>query len=91
MVGGFKVEKGELLSAMKYRLIRNGEVERTELVATSFKKDKVQQNSMTEGEEGGLIFEDYEAYKKGDIIECYDIAAGEKLGISGSIKCCTLY
>ena len=57
---------------MKYRIIRENEVQETELTTSSFKKDKIQQTILNVDEEGGIIFEKFENFRVGDIIECYD-------------------
>ena len=75
---------------MKYRIIRENEVQETELTTSSFKKDKIQQTILNVDEEGGIIFEKFENFRVGDIIECYDIGTNIN-GISSCQKCVTCF
>ncbi len=57
----------------KYRIIRGNKVVKTDLKVNSLKQDKENAHLIKEGEECGIIFENYDDVMPGDIIDCYEI------------------
>ena len=56
----------------KYRLIRNKEVIHTGLIVSSLKQNKKSINQVKHDEECGLILENFDEFKEGDILDAYD-------------------
>ena len=54
-------------------MIRDNKVEKIDLKISSLKQNKETAHIIREGEECGIIFENFDDLKVGDIIECYDI------------------
>lgn len=56
----------------KYRLIRNKEVIESGLAPQSLKQHKKNVNQVRQDEECGIIFESFDGFVAGDIIDAYD-------------------
>jgi translation initiation factor IF-2 len=56
----------------KYRVIRDNKVVKIDLKVSSLKQNSQNANLIREGEECGIIFENYDDLKVADIIDCYE-------------------
>ena len=68
---------------MRYRIIRKNEVYKLGLRLASMKQNKLNVNVVYEGQECGLIFEDFEELQIGDRLESYSVET-EKEGITNT-------
>lgn len=68
-----EVLSGSISSHNRYRLIRNDEVIETGLIVNSLKQNKKNINMVKEDEECGMIFENYDNFNEGDLLEAYDV------------------
>jgi translation initiation factor IF-2 len=68
---------------MRYRILRKNEVYKLGLRLSSMKQNKQNVNVVYEGQECGLIFEDYEDLHIGDRLESYCVDS-EKEGITNT-------
>jgi translation initiation factor IF-2 len=88
-IAGIEVISENLHKNMRYRLTRKNEVIKLGLKLNSMKQNKVDINVIYEGDECGLIFEEFDEFQIGDILECYSVDS-TKEGITntkGSISC----
>jgi len=72
-IAGLEILNGSISVNHKYRLIRNKEVIETGLTPQSLKQHKKNVNQVRVDEECGIIFESFDEYVAGDIIDSYDI------------------
>lgn len=72
-IAGCEVLSGLLNNHSRYRLVRDDQVYKLDLRISSLKQNKVNVNIVREGEECGIIFENFDDLKEGDYIDCYDI------------------
>ena len=56
----------------KYRVVRDGKVIKIGLKIGSLKQNKENAHLIREGEECGIVFENYDDIKPGDIVDCYE-------------------
>ncbi len=89
-IAGIEVLSDNIYKNMRFRLIRKNEVIKLGLILNSMKQNKVDINVVYEGDECGLIFEDFEDFQIGDIIECYSVDT-TKEGITNTKGCITCY
>jgi len=71
-IAGLEVINGSISVNHKYRLIRNKEVIETGLNPHSLKQNKKNVNKVKQDEECGIIFENFDEFIAGDIIDAYD-------------------
>jgi translation initiation factor IF-2 len=67
-----EVISGSISAHHKYRLIRGKEVIETGLSAQSLKQNKKNVNQVRQEEECGIVFEKFEDFVSGDVIDAYD-------------------
>jgi translation initiation factor IF-2 len=72
-IAGCEVELGMVNNHGKYRVIRDDKVLKIDLKIGSLKQNKENAHLIREGEECGIVFENYDDLKAGDIVDCYEI------------------
>jgi translation initiation factor IF-2 len=57
----------------RFRIVSGKEVVKLGLKVLSLKQNKVNVSNVKEGEECGLIFDNFDEFSVGDYIDCYEI------------------
>jgi translation initiation factor IF-2 len=82
-IAGLEVISGEITQNGRYRIIRKKNVEKLGLKVGSLKQNKESVSKVLEGDECGLILEDFEDFKVGDFLDCYTVDS-KKEGITNT-------
>eukprot|EP00049_Salpingoeca_infusionum_P025543 m.20048 g.20048 ORF g.20048 m.20048 type:complete len:831 (-) comp8108_c0_seq3:3860-6352(-) len=70
-VAGFECTTGEIVRKQFFRVLRKKEIV-FDGAATKLKHFKQEVSTLPKGQQGGLMFEDWQGARPGDIIECYE-------------------
>ncbi len=76
-IAGSTVKEGFIRKGLKVRLYRDG-IQIWDGVLSSLKRFQDDVNEVQSGFECGLSFQNYDNFKKGDIVECYESEVKEK-------------
>lgn len=72
MIAGCEIEQGVINPHHKFRLISDKKVEKLNLKISSLKQNKISVTMVREGEECGIVFENFDNIQKGDLIDGYE-------------------
>lgn len=81
--------QGTINNHNKYRLIRGDKIIQLDIKITSLKQNKENAYLIREGEECGIIFENIEEPRVGDLLDCYETNPQYEgiLNTQGVIEC----
>ncbi|CAM9093951.1 unnamed protein product [Ectocarpus sp. 4 AP-2014] len=72
-VAGLEVSSGKLSRTHFFRVIRDEEVVADRVKAASMRRHKDRVNEVTKDKECGVALEDFDAFKEGDVVQCYSL------------------